>query len=194
MADRTRLAGEIRNLLRNLSRQPTSSMHLMWAWFGAGKTHTLKHMEYLCHAEFTNIVPIYVEFPKSAKNFLDLYRSFIAGIDLEVVSNAYLEVFTSTAKDKISKELTFDYCDLSNALTFLYSGKRDQQEVAIKWLRTECREKQVLKTIGITKPIQTVEDAIRIMMWLVRLINLGDTLSGEVRRVLLMLDEYQRVG
>jgi len=166
----------------------------MWAWFGAGKTHALKNIEYLCHKEFTNIIPIYIEFPKSAKNFLDIYRSFIAGIDLEVVSNAYLEVFTSPVKDKISKELNIDFYDLSNALRFLYSGKSQEQETAIKWLRTECREKQALKSIGINRPIQTVEDANRTITWLIRIINMGTASSGEISRVLLMLDEYQRVG
>jgi len=194
MADRTRLATEIKALLRNLSRQPISSMHLMWAWFGSGKTHALRHIEYLCHKEFVNITPIYVEFPKSARNFLDIYRTFITGIDLEVLSNAYLEVFTSPVKDKISKELNLDFHDLSNALMFLYSGNSEQQETAIKWLRTECREKQVLKSIGISKPIQTVEDAIRIITWIIRIINMGGASSGEICRVLFMLDEYQRAG
>jgi len=76
MADRTQPVFDIKTLLRNLSRRPSSSMHLMWAWFGAGKTHTLRHLEYLCKTEFTNIVPIYIEFPKSTKNFLDIYRAF----------------------------------------------------------------------------------------------------------------------
>ncbi|MBM3119299.1 MAG: hypothetical protein FJ006_07100 [Chloroflexi bacterium] len=166
----------------------------MWAWFGSGKTHALRHIEYLCHKEFVNITPIYVEFPKSARNFLDIYRTFITGIDLEVLSNAYLEVFTSPVKDKISKELNLDFHDLSNALMFLYSGNSEQQETAIKWLRTECREKQVLKSIGISKPIQTVEDAIRIITWIIRIINMGGASSGEICRVLFMLDEYQRAG
>lgn len=58
MADREQLVSDIRTLLRNLSRRSASSMHLMWAWSGAGKTHTLRHMEYLCRNEFTNFVPI----------------------------------------------------------------------------------------------------------------------------------------
>ena len=33
MADRTQLVSDIKTLLRNLSRRPSSSMHLMWAWF-----------------------------------------------------------------------------------------------------------------------------------------------------------------
>jgi len=193
MADRTQLVSDIKTLLRNLSRRPSSSMHLMWAWFGAGKTHTLHHLEYLCKTEFTNIVPIYIEFPKSTKNFLDIYRAFISCIDIDTVNNAYLEVFTNPEKDKIQKKLSFDFPDLSNALQLLYQGSPDQQEIVIRWLRTEYREKQILRKIGIVKPIQSAEDAIKVISWLIRLINLGGTLSEEIRRVLWMIDEYQRI-
>ncbi|OQX54997.1 MAG: hypothetical protein B5M53_04885 [Candidatus Cloacimonas sp. 4484_209] len=165
----------------------------MWAWFGAGKTHTLRHLEYLCKTQFTNIVPIYIEFPKSTKNFLDIYRAFISCIDIDTVNNAYLEVFTNPEKDKIQKELSFDFPDLSNALQLLYQGSPDQQEIVIRWLRTEYREKQILRKIGVVKPIQSVEDAIKVISWLIRLINLGGALSEEIRRVLWMIDEYQRI-
>jgi hypothetical protein len=193
MADRTQLVSDVKTLLRNLSRRPSSSMHLMWAWFGAGKTHTLRHLEYLCKTEFTNIVPIYSEFPKSTKNLLDIYRAFISCIDIDTVNNAYLEVFTSPEKDKIQRELHFDFPDLSKALELLYQGNPEQQEIVIRWLRTEYREKQILRKIGVVKPIQSAEDAIKVISWLVYLISSGAPLSGEIRRVLWMIDEYQRI-
>ncbi|MCK4239855.1 MAG: hypothetical protein KAX33_12065, partial [Candidatus Lokiarchaeota archaeon] len=124
IADRTQLISDIKILQRNLSRRSSSSIHLMWAWFGAGKTHTLRHIEYLCKTE-KHIIPIYIEFPKTTKNFLDIYRNFISGIDIEMVNNAYLEVFTSQEKEKIQKELDFDFPDLSNALKLLYQGSSD---------------------------------------------------------------------
>lgn len=193
MADRTQLISEVKPLLRDLSRHPSSSMHLMWAWFGAGKTHTLKYIEHLCKTKFTNIIPIYVEFPKSTKNFLDIYRAFLSGIDLEIINDAYLEVFTSPKKGKIQKELQFDFPDLSIALRLLYQGSPDQQEIVIRWLRTEYREKQILRRIGVVKPIQFAEDANKVMSWLIRLINEGEAFSGEITKVLWMVDEYQRI-
>lgn len=193
MADRTQLVSDVKTLLRNLSRRPSSCMHLMWAWFGAGKTHTLRHIEYLCKIEFTNIVPIYIEFPKSTKNFLDVYRAFISCVDIDTVNNAYLEVFTSPEKDKIQNELHLGFPDLSNALKLLYQGTLDQREIVIRWLRTEYREKQILRKIGVVKPIQSSEDAMKVIYWLIRLINSGGALSGEIRRVLWMIDEYQRI-
>jgi len=193
MADRTQLASDIKILLRNLVRRPSSSMHLMWAWFGAGKTHSLRYIEYLCNTKFTNIVPVYIEFPKSTKNFLDIYRTFIWCIDINTLNNAYLEVFTSPEKDKIQRELDFEFPDLSNALKLLYQGSSDQQEIVIRWLRMEYREKRVLKSIGVVRSIQSAEDAIKVMIWLVRLISLGSTYSEGIARVLWMIDEYQRI-
>ena len=41
IADREQFRKDIDTLLRNLSRQNASSIHPIWSWFGAGKTHTL---------------------------------------------------------------------------------------------------------------------------------------------------------
>lgn len=193
MADRAQLISDIRMLLRGRSRQPASSMHLLWAWFGAGKTHTLRHMEYLCRTEFTNIVPVYIEFPKSVRNFLDVYRAFIGRIDMGAVSSAYLEVFTNPEADEFRKELRFDFPDLFNALMLLYQGSQEQQDIVIRWLRTEYHQKRILKDVGVVRPIKSAGDAVEVMSWLIRLINWAGTLSGETRSVLWMIDEYQRI-
>jgi hypothetical protein len=103
MADRTQLVSDIRALLRDLSRHPDSSMHLMWAWFGAGKKHTLRHIGHLCRTTFANIIPVYLELPKATKNFLDIHRAFISAIDLELVNCAYEEVFSSPKKERFQK-------------------------------------------------------------------------------------------
>jgi len=193
MADRAQLTNEVRTLLMGLSRQPISSMHLMWAWFGAGKTHTLKHIEYLCKKEFTGVIPIYMEFPKGIRNFLDLYKSFIVNIDKKTIETAYEEIFTNPKKDEVLKQWKYDFPDLLSALTFLYQGRPQGQEIALRWLRAECKEKQTLKNIGILKPIQTAEDCTKVIEWLIKLINIGGTSSGTMQRVLWMIDEYQRV-
>jgi len=194
MADRKWLIQDIRVLLRNLSRRPTSSMHLMWAWFGAGKTHTLHHIEHLCKSEFDSIIPIYVEFPRSAKNFLDVYRTFISRIPIEVINNAYLEVFTSPEKERFQKDLQFDFQDLSNALMLLYGGKEQQRQDVLRWLRAELTDKAAMKNIGILRPIKTAEDALRVITWIINLINMGGQYSvNSQSRVLWMMDEFQRI-
>jgi len=192
MADRSRLNADIAALLRSLSLRPTSTIHLMWAWFGAGKTHTLRHIEYLCKNEFNNLTPIYMEFTRATRNFLDIYKSFISKIDLEVINNAYLEVFTSPLKNDVQRELRFDFPDLSTGLKVLYMGTEQQQEIVIRWLRAECRELRTLRTVGVTRPIVTAEDALKTISWVIRLINLGSSTSGDTR-VLWIIDEFQYI-
>jgi len=73
-------------------------------------------------------------------------------------------------------------------------GEEQQQDIAVRWLRTECRELRVLKTIGVTKPIQNIEDIIRIISWLIRLISMKSTLpKDESIRIIWMIDEFQRL-
>ena len=194
IADRSQLNANIATLLRDLSRRPTSSMHLMWAWFGAGKTHTLRHIEYLCKNKSTNLIPIYMEFTRATRKFIDIYKSFVSKIDLEVINNAYLEVFTSSFKNDVQRELRFDFPDLSTGLKILYMGTEQQQEIVIRWLRAECRELRTLRTVGITRPIVTAEDALKVISWIIRLISLGSTSSGDSQvRVLWIVDEFQYI-
>lgn len=91
-------------------------------------------------------------------------------------------------------ELQSDCPDLSNALLLLYQGKSSEQDIILRWLRTEIRDLRTLKTVGIARPISTAEDAIRIIAWLIRLISLGSSYSnGSYRRILWMIDEFQRI-
>lgn len=187
VGDRTQLISDVKTLLRNLSRRSASSMHLMWAWFGAGKTHTLHHIEYLCKNEFKNLVPIYIEFPKSVKNFLDLYKAFISKVNMDIVD----DVFSKIYGDEVQKELYFDYPDLSSAFTLHIGGTDEQQDVVIRWLRAECRELRTLRTASISKPIQTAEDCIKVISWIIRLISLNNPDSQA--RIIWMIDEFQRI-
>jgi len=41
IAAREHLRKDVDGLIDTLSRRDTSSIHLFWSWFGAGKTHTL---------------------------------------------------------------------------------------------------------------------------------------------------------
>jgi len=187
MADRTQLVSDVKTLLRNLSRRSASSMHLMWAWFGAGKTHTLHHIEYLCENEFKNLIPIYTEFPKSVKNFVDLYKAFLSKINMDIIDDVYSKIYG----DKVQKELYFDFPDLSNAFTLHIEGTDEQQDVVIRWLRAECRDLRTLRTVSISKPIQTAEDCIKVVSWIIQLISLNNPDSSV--RTIWMMDEFQRI-
>jgi hypothetical protein len=194
MADRAQFRADIQTLLRNLSRRSASSIHLMWAWYGSGKTHSLRHIQYLCGSMYRNITPIYHEFPRGAGGFLHLYQEFISRLPIEVINNAYLEVFTSPHRGAIQRQLSLEMPDLANGLKLLYMGTSDQQNIVFRWLRAECRETRLLRTVGIARPVSSAEDCLRIVAWLVKLINLGASLGDSEVRVLWMIDEFQRIS
>jgi hypothetical protein len=85
LADRKQLAKDIDALLHHLSRRTPSSIHLMWAWFGAGKTHTLRYIEAIARRRFPTLMPVYTPFPKATKSILDLYQLTIAQLDFEAL-------------------------------------------------------------------------------------------------------------
>ena len=195
MADRVQVKEDLGGILKSLSRRNTSTIHLIWSWYGAGKTHTLRHMEYMCRNEYTGLLPIYTEIPRSLRNFCDIYRSFAAELDFELARNSFLEVATSPLKDALEKELRTASLDMFNAFKMLCMGTDQQQDVILRWLRGEPLSLSEIRPLGIGKRITTAEDAIRAVSWIVRLFNAGASLSeGETRRVVWMIDEFQQVG
>lgn len=189
-ADRTNFKNDISVFLNNLSIQPASSLHLMWAWFGAGKTHSLKYLEHLCKTKHTNILPIYMEFPRSVTKFLDLYKLFINRQMIDFVDDIYSKMYG----EDLQKELQLDYPDLSKALKHHVAGDDNEQDIAIRWLKAECKELKTLRSVGISKPVSTAEDAIKAISWIFKLIFEGSKyIINAKTRILWMIDEFQRV-
>jgi hypothetical protein len=199
IADRTQLQTDISALLTSLSRRDVSSIHLFWAWFGAGKTHTLYYLanraaqiteQPLSNALYT----VYTEFPKSARGFVDLYRSFAAGLDMDMLIDAYLEVRTCPHSDRFQRELMLSSPDLFNALQVLAMGEQQDQITALRWLRGEALPVAQLRTIGISQKIITAENSVRTLTTLVNMF--GDAARAQGRPgslILWMLDEFQRI-
>jgi hypothetical protein len=193
MADRESFKDDLRVLLRSLSRQPMSSMHLLWAWFGAGKTHTLHYISHLCKSEYTNVIPFYTEFPRTARNFLDVYRRFMNNAEMQWIDEAYVKVFADDCKANFQRQLKQGNPDFANALRLHYTGKEEQQDICRRWLRAEVRELRTLRSVGIVRPIDTSEDAANVLIWLIQLFNHSGSAIEGMRRVVIMLDEYQRI-
>jgi hypothetical protein len=186
-------------LLANLSRRDPSSIHLFWAWFGAGKTHSLYYLAYKA-AEITkqasnNILHVvYSEFPKGARNFFDLYRSFVIGLDTEILADAFLEVSTCKDTDRLRKELMTASPDLSRALHVMVTGESQDQLIATRWLRADNLPISEFRKIGISQKINTTEEATRIIAALIDLLIVAARSSGRPGcRVMWLLDEYQRI-
>lgn len=199
IADRQQLRLDVAELLNTLSRRNTSSIHLFWAWFGAGKTHTLFYLANQAAAiskqNSRNILyTVYTEFPKSARSFLDLYRAFITKLDVNILIETILEIYTCTDSDRLRREVMLASPDLANALQVIATGKSQDQVTAMRWLRAESLPISEFRKAGISQKINSVEEAIRILSALIELLTVAARCQGRPGcRVMWMLDEFQRI-
>lgn len=199
IADREQLRHDVDDLLRALSRRDTSSIHLFWSWYGAGKTHTLLYLarraDELSQGDSQSVLhPVYTEFPKSARSFVDLYRSFLHSLDVDLIVNSFLELCTSEGADRLEHEMQAVSPDLVAALRVLCMGQRQDQAVALHWLRAESLPILEFRRIGLSHKIDSSDMASGILGALMELLKLAARYAGYTfGRVVWLLDEFQRV-
>jgi hypothetical protein len=199
IADRKQLRADVDSLLKSLSRQEGSSIHLLWSWFGAGKTHTLFYMANRSAVTEKSmggrLHAIYSEFPKSPRSFLDVYRAFAVGLDVDELIEAYLEVSTCDESERIQRDLLTTSPDLSTALRVLATGTTSNQVVAMRWIRGESLPAAEFRTVGISQKLSASEEASRVFAAIVRLFGqAAHTQHRPACRVLWLLDEFQRIA
>ena len=198
IADREQFRDDLETLLRNLSRQNASSIHPIWSWFGAGKTHTLFYLSNRAariHREGrSHLRTIYSEFPRNPRSFVDVYRSFALRLDREALSEAYLEICTSTEAVRLERDLINASSDLVSALKVLVIGEPADQELAMRWLRADHLPVADCRKLGISKRITSSEESSRILIGLVRMFGLSASSQNQVNsRLVWLLDELQRI-
>jgi len=199
LADRERLQADVADLLAALARKDNSDIHLFWAWFGAGKTHTLFYLanraDVIGNAQANNALhTVYSEFPKTARGFLDLYRPFVAGLDVDQVVDAFLEVSTS-ARTRVHEEMALALPDLVAALQLMAMGTRTERLIAIRWLRADNLPISTFRKIGIWTKIAGAEDATQILVALVQMFHAAAVSQGRPGcNVVWLIDEFQRVS
>ena len=198
IADREQFRDDLETLLRNLSRQNASSIHPIWSWFGAGKTHTLFYLSNRAaqiHREGTShLRTIYSEFPRNPRSFVDVYRSFALRMDREVLSEAYLEICTSSEAVRLERDLLNASSDLVSALKVLVIGEPADQELAMRWLRADVLPVADCRKLGISKRITSSEESSRILIGLVRMFGLSASSHNRINsRLVWLLDELQRI-
>lgn len=189
-ADRTELKAQISKLARTLARHDAVSLHLLWADFGAGKTHTLLYLKQEAEkGAFGSLLPLYSALPKGCRSFLDIYRAMVRAIPLASLRNAYKKAEASVGRDNLSKTLGDIWAALPRCFGAIGILGEEQQQVALAWLQAEAtlsaRQIQGLSLLG---RIRSTDDAVLALCGIVRLFNL----AGH-RRVLLMVDEFQRL-
>lgn len=200
LAARGQLRADVHDLVSALARRDTSSIHLFWAWFGAGKTHTLHYLTHHARAvakqPFSNaLIPIYTEIPKGVRSFFDVYKALLLALDVDVVLDAFLEISTSSHAEAVNKRLLRASPDLASALKVLATGLPQAQALASRWLKGEPVPVSELRRIGVSQKLATSEEATRVLASLIEMINVAAQCRDQPgARLIWILDEFQRIS
>lgn len=191
-AGRAQTKKQLDLLVKQMQFIPKSSIYLLWANFGMGKTHTLLHLQYLCHRTKDQLIPIYVVMPNRPSGFVDLYRSIVSAFPLEILTDQLIKVSSSSSGSLIQNPLFSRSPGIVNALLAYRSGDYERMVVARQWLIAQPGlTNHDLRLIGVSHKIRTPEDAINSLTTLTRLYAYG---SKTPIKLVVLLDEYQRIG
>lgn len=173
------LQRKVDRLQRSAARVSTSQIVLMWASFGAGKTHALMHLRRLAQ-EQENLRPLYVVTPRGIRSFVDLYRA---------VSHAAIDSGLAAAVGRrILVQDAIPQSDIERALRQLASGDNEGSQLAASWLRAEKTGARDRHALGLTGTLDTTSAAIDGLQRLVH------ALQADGSRLLLLLDEVQELA
>jgi hypothetical protein len=166
-ADRKAILNDILIILNGLARRPNSTINLLWAWFGSGKSHTLRHMEYLCLTRFQQILPLYSEFPKSVNSFVDLYRYFIQSARVSIIKSVRM-------LKPHDLELKIE------------AVRRIAPGVALEL--ANLAQTEIFNEDNFLMGVNSADEAVTALQGLIQFLS-----SGPHQRVLWLIDEFQRL-
>jgi hypothetical protein len=158
-----------------------STLDVMWANLGAGKTHTLLHLAYLLQEEpLSDCRPtcVFVEMPEQVRNFLDLYKRVIAALPLVRVG----ELVGTCPRGKVVDSLV-------RAANVLRHGSPNEKELVSDWLAGgHPLLKDLRQCSGISQRIEDDATATDILC------NVVHAFSINRVRLVILVDEFQRIG
>jgi hypothetical protein len=168
-------------LIRSVARIDASQVVLLWAPYGAGKTHALRHLQWLAR-DRANLLPLYVVTPKGIRSFLDIYRAVIeAALSTGAVAAAGQDLFRRVGMEGGT--------DVERALVRIGTLPTDMTRTAIDWLKAERVPMKDLKDIGIARRLEGTSDGIEALNELISILQR----DGAVK-LLLLLDEIQELA
>ncbi len=192
-ADRSRLRAQVKKLLWRWGRSDQSTIHLMWADLGAGKSHTLRHIQSrLLDSPESGMYPIYSVMPRELRTFLDVYQAILAGLDLNRLGQMSVAALRAEgSKDKLVKNAFPGLPEAVTALVALQAESESDRTVAAQWLRgTRGLTKRDLRPLGAIRSIKTTDEAVAALSGIMYVVRVAEKTS----RFVVMLDEAQRLG
>jgi len=165
-------------LVHQMFNRSESSLDIVWANFGAGKTHFLFHLMELSKREAGErlFLPSYVEIPEQTRQFLDVYRRILASWPMAEIARA-VQAHGETEPDLARA-----------AQTFIHGGPSEKSLVHDWIVAGRPPLKELRNVSGIAARI---DDDIRATEILSQIIA---AFAASSQRVLLCLDEFQRLA
>jgi hypothetical protein len=180
-AGRQEVLDQLKRLQSAYERRSDSSLDIMWANLGAGKSHVLFHLAF--RLEFSpkkqeRILPIVVEMPEQVRSFHDLYRQIVAKIPMGELAAALTDLPTGGSVR-----------ELKQAGQVLAHGGGQEKEVAWEWItggRPYLTDLRRYTNIG-----RRIEDDVAATDALCGILK---ALGNRRTRLVVLLDEFQRLG
>ena len=178
-AGRRDVRDRLQRVARSFSRRTDSSLDIMWANLGCGKTHTLYHLRHLLEmTQGDNTICLYVEMPEQIRHFLDLYKRVVVSLPLRRVAEAICGCAPQTLPDSLRR-----------AGNVILNGGGSEQTVVSSWLWGHRPHLTDLKKCsGISERIETDVVATDVLCGIIK------ALATRRVRLVLMIDECQRMG
>ena len=191
-AGRPQAKKQLERLLWKMQFAPKSGIHLLWANFGMGKTHTLFHLRHSCQQTQDRLIPVYAVMPKQVRGFLEVYRAVASELPYHFLGEQLVKVGSSWSGSLALHPMFSRSPGVVSALLAIRSGDAEKGTTARQWLMAQPGlTARHLRTVGVTYRIKTPEDAINALSALTRLATFG---SSPPTKLVIMLDEYQRIG
>ncbi len=177
-AGRPELRSKVERLARSFALRTDSTLDVVWANFGSGKSHVLFYVAHLMHQQAPASVPVFVEVPEQIRSFLELYRRVMPKLP-------WRRLATVVNADEIVPESS----QLKRVVRIIQYGNDYERRLAFDWLFAGSVTLRDLKTfVGVQSRIESDVDAADVLGELLQ------SLSRHGIRVLLLLDEFQRIG
>jgi hypothetical protein len=191
-AGRKQAKVKIDAMLKKLQLVPKSSLYLLWANFGMGKTHTLMHMQYLCGQTKGVLIPVYAVMPNKPAGFVDVYREIVAGLPLDYLGEQIVRLGASSPGGVSLNPMFSKSPGVVNALLALRKGEIESTTAALQWLKAQPGLSTAnMRQINVTYRIKTAEDAIHALKALTKLATYQCHPNA---KLMILIDEYQRIG
>jgi hypothetical protein len=176
-AGRPTLLQDVRALFAGFRYRPQSTLDLVWAAFGAGKTHLLFYLEQQAKKD-GRIIPWYCVLPQNARSFSEIYRGVMQAFPVESARTPFVKKMAEKVPDS----------EIGPILQVLFLGTPEQKQMARDWLsglRVDLRAARRL--LSVPFKLETADQMQRV------LVQVLQAMVSAGCRVLLLLDEYQRV-